>query len=112
MSNVPCNGCTRCCHGDAVRILPHEDASRWKTEPHPNVRGGRMLAHKADESCVYLGDKGCTIHEAKPQLCQEMDCRNLARNISFTTARKLDRNNALRIAVWQRGRELLKESTP
>ena len=28
-SEVPCNGCTRCCHGDAIRLLPADDAARW-----------------------------------------------------------------------------------
>ena len=31
---VPCGTCTACCHGDAVRLLPHEDAG------HVRVRLG------------------------------------------------------------------------
>jgi len=107
-SSVPCNGCTRCCHGDAVRILPHEPQDKWLTVLHPYIAGARMLAHRPDDGCIYLGDKGCTIHEDKPQQCREMDCRNIAKAINFTTARKWDRENKLRIGVWQRGRELLR----
>jgi Fe-S-cluster containining protein len=105
--DVPCNGCTRCCHGDAVRIMPHEDASQWLTEPHPYQPGARMLAHKANDDCVYLGPAGCTIHPNKPEQCRTMDCRNLAREISFTNARKLAARNALPMPIWQRGKELL-----
>ena len=105
--DVPCNGCTRCCRNDAVRILPHEDADRWDTEPHPYMAGARMLRHKPNGDCVYLGDSGCTRHHDKPQQCREMDCRTLAANITFTAARKLAKSGRLPFAVWKRGRELL-----
>lgn len=108
---VPCNGCTRCCHGDAVRLLPHEDASRWQTEPHPYMPGALMLAHKPNGDCVYLGDSGCTHHEDKPQKCHEMDCRSIAKAMTGTQARKLDARGAMRIEIWQRGRELLRSNT-
>ena len=101
MSDVPCNGCRACCINDAVRLLPGEDAESFMTEPHDHLPGERMLAHKANGECVYLGERGCTIHERKPRMCREMDCRNVARNISFTQARKLRLVN-----VWRRGREL------
>lgn len=102
---VPCNGCTRCCISDAVRILPHEDASKWQTEPHPMGQGMRMLAHKPDGGCYYLGEGGCTIQDNKPQICGEMDCRNLALTMSFTKARQWQV-----LHVWRRGKELLRGS--
>lgn len=105
--DVPCNGCTRCCRGDAVRIMPHEDASQWQTVAHPYQAGARMLAHNANDDCVYLGPSGCTIHDHKPEQCRAMDCRNLARSLSFTQARKLAARNALPLAIWQRGKDLL-----
>lgn len=107
--DVPCNGCTLCCHNDAVRILPHEDASKWQTEPHPMLYDARMLAHKPNGDCVYLGERGCTIQHDKPQMCYEMDCRLLARRISWTQARKLNADGAFQLAVLKRGRELLTE---
>lgn len=102
---VPCNGCTRCCQSDAVRILPHEDASKWKTEPHPMGKGARMLAHNKQGGCYYLGDSGCTIQHDKPQVCYEMDCRNLAQTMSFTQARQWRV-----VHVWRRGKDLLRGS--
>lgn len=108
MYDVPCNGCTLCCHGDAVRILPHEDPGKWLTEPHPFVAGARMLAHAPSGDCIYLGPTGCTQHHDKPQQCREMDCRRLAASITFTQARKMSAQGALPITVWNRGRELLR----
>ena len=102
--DVPCNGCTRCCQGDAVRIFDHEDSSQWKTEPHPYYPGKRMLGHKRDKSCVYLGKKGCTIYDNRPEQCQTMDCRNVARNMTYTQARKFPRM----LPIWRKGKELLR----
>lgn len=108
---VPCDGCTLCCHGDAVRILEHEDPSRWATEPHPFLPGQRMLAHKQNGDCLYLatlpsGLQGCTIHQSKPQVCSEMDCRLVYSRIPFQQARKLHLVGALSLKVWRRGQEL------
>lgn len=107
MSDVPCNGCTRCCQGgDALRLLPGDDPAKWRTEPHP-VAGHLMLAHKANGDCYYLGPAGCTIHDDRPQMCRNMDCRNVARALTYTKARKLSEAHVLPMAVWRRGRELL-----
>jgi hypothetical protein len=106
--DVPCNGCTLCCQGDAIRILPHEDASKWKTEPHDRMHGQMMLAHKPNGDCVYLGQGECTIQDDKPQMCYEMDCRTLATELSWTKARKLQERGMFKISVWRRGKDLLK----
>lgn len=104
MSNVPCAGCHLCCRNDAVRLLPHEDASKFITEPHPIIPGTRMLAHKPDGDCIYLAPYGCTIHDRKPQLCREMDCRRIAERVKRKHA--VDAGMA---GVWDRGRELLNQ---
>lgn len=107
---IPCDGCTLCCHNDMVRLLPGDDKFEYETEPHPVLAGERMLAHKANGDCLYLGDKGCSIHDHKPQMCREMDCRILAQEITWTHARKLDKSGRLKIIVWKRGKELLKNA--
>lgn len=101
--DVPCDGCTLCCRGDHIRILPHEDPAQWQTVPHSRIGGERMLARKANGDCVYLGEHGCTIHATKPQLCKEMDCRRIAHALSYTRARK----SPVPMTVWRRGRELI-----
>lgn len=107
---VPCDGCTRCCHGDAVRLLP-EERNRYQTEPHDWYPGERMLAHKPNGDCIYLSATGCSIHDRKPHLCAEMDCRVIAARIGYTQARQMARRNELKLSVWARGRELLKRPT-
>lgn len=111
MYDVPCNGCTLCCHGDAVRILPHEDASQWQTTTHEVLRDARMLAHRPNGDCVYLGAHGCTIQDSKPQMCREMDCRRIAQAITWTQARKLEARGQLKFEVWRRGRDLLRDES-
>lgn len=103
MSTVPCNGCVRCCIGDAMRLLEDEEADRYQTVPHPTLPGKRVLAHKIDRSCVYLGPKGCTIQEWKPRLCQEFDCRRVAQVLSFSLARQ-----ARIVPIWRKGKDLLR----
>jgi Fe-S-cluster containining protein len=103
VSEVPCNGCVRCCKKDLVRLLPQDDETQYKTEPHPlpGFEFERVLAHKPNGDCWYLGDSGCTIHETKPTMCRSMDCRNIAERFSWTQARK-----AGLLPVWNRGHEL------
>lgn len=103
-SNVPCNGCVRCCIKDAVRLTPEDDPKAYETENHPFLKGGHlMIAHKRNGECIYLGSDGCMIHERKPYLCRVMDCRNIARNMPFTKARKFKI-----LGIWQKGKELIK----
>ena len=111
MYDVPCNGCTRCCHGDAIRLLPSDDPSNYQTEPHDHIDGELMLAHKPNGDCVYLGATGCTIHPTKPLMCREMDCRRIAQAITWTQARKLGARGSFRMDVWSRGKELLRSNT-
>lgn len=104
---TPCNGCTLCCQNDAVRLYHFEDASQWKTEPHPWFIGHLMLAHKANGDCYYLEENGCSIQETKPYMCRTGDCRLVALKIPGFFARESDRVN---LAVWRKGRELLKQT--
>lgn len=108
--DVPCNGCTLCCrNGDLVRLLPGDDHGRYRTMPHPLFAGHLALEHGADGNCVYLGDHGCTIHDSKPRMCREMDCRRIAAALTWTEARKA---SGLSIAVWRRGKDLAKSNPP
>ncbi len=111
MPDVPCNGCTLCCKGDAVRLLPWENPALYDTEEHPYVPGMRMLAHKANRDCVYLTDSGCSIHERRPQQCRDMDCRVVAKTVTFLQAQSLSAQGRFPLRVWRRGKELLKESS-
>ena len=101
--DVPCGGCTLCCHNDMIRLLPEDDSSLYQTVPHTYLSGALMLDHKQNGDCVYLGGGGCTIQETKPLMCKEMDCRKIAGQLGYTQARKMGV-----IHVWRRGKQLLK----
>lgn len=72
---VPCGTCTECCRGDAIFLHPEcgDDPSTYETEEY---EGRLILKHKPNRDCIYL-DGGCTIHERRPVICREMDCRSL-----------------------------------
>jgi lysine-N-methylase len=87
-----CHGCTACCRETMVRLTADDLArlkeQRWAEHPEYRgirvvrrsfflLRGARVLAHKADGSCVFLTPSGrCRIHElfgaeAKPLMCRQ-----------------------------------------
>lgn len=104
---VPCNGCTLCCQGDIIRLEHDELKHGYQTDPHPFIIGARMLAHKANGECIYLGEGGCGIHDQAPALCRIADCRNIAIKYDFETARLLHANHLIDIRVWDQGRKLI-----
>ncbi len=73
-----CGACGRCCRGKIIPLTPYEVArlaehlgttttetlERWTT------RGGSALAARADGACVFLGEKGCSVHAARPLACR------------------------------------------
>ena len=106
---VPCNGCTLCCQGDAVRLEPEDRVEDYETEPHPYIRGALMLAHKPNGECVYLAEGGCSIHDRAPSLCRSADCRSLALRFDFESAKRLHLMKRLDMRVWDQGHKLLGE---
>ncbi len=104
---VPCNGCTLCCQGDAVRLEADDNAIDYKTEPHPYIPGAFMIAHKSNGECIYLYERGCSIHDHAPSLCRTADCRALAARMDFETARQLHLKGRLDLRVWDQGKKLL-----
>jgi lysine-N-methylase len=104
-----CHGCSACCRETTIRLsaddLAKLESQRW--DEHPEFRGQRItrrlaflggakvLAHKADGSCVFLTGEGrCRIHaefgpEAKPLACQQFPLQVVAtdRDLSVTVLR-------------------------
>jgi hypothetical protein len=108
---VPCNGCTLCCHKDAVRLVAGvDDFEAYQTEPHPTMKGEVMLAHKPNGDCIYLEPGvGCSIHGMRPSQCRGMDCRTIAGSLTYTMQRKLVAKKMLRPQVLRKGKMLLRE---
>lgn len=104
---VPCNGCTLCCKGDAIRLTEEDNLSNFLTEPHPFIQGALMLAHKPNGDCIYLNESGCGIHDSAPSLCRSADCRSIALKYDFDTAMQLHKMKRIDIRVWDKGNDLL-----
>ena len=104
---VPCNGCTLCCQGDAIRLTEEDNPKEYLTEPHPYIAGALMLAHKPNGDCIYLNETGCSIHDHAPSLCRSADCRSLALKYDFDTAMRLHNMKRIDIRVWDKGNELI-----
>src|SRR5215470_13972558 len=86
-----CHGCTACCRETTIQ-LNAEDLAKLQSQQWERrsgfegvqtvwrsflLGGAKVLAHKADGSCVFLTDAGrCRIHElfgaeAKPLMCRQ-----------------------------------------
>jgi hypothetical protein len=79
----------------------------YQTEPHPYITGALMIAHKPNGECIYLDERGCSIHERAPSMCRTADCRSLAARINFESAKALHQLGRLDIRVWDQGNKLL-----
>ena len=104
---IPCNGCTLCCQGDAIRLTEEDNPGDYLTEPHPYIPGALMLLHKPNGDCIYLNETGCSIHDHAPSLCRSADCRSLALKYDFDTAMRLHNMKRIDIRVWDKGNELI-----
>lgn len=76
---VPCNGCSRCCKGDAVAFIPGDDPTlEWQVEYVAKVgEVWKTLKRKSDNhTCFYLREGvGCSIYDRRPTVCKGFDCR-------------------------------------
>ena len=83
---VPCNGCQACCTNELLILHPeHGDRPGdylTKVVRHPFT--GEIvlgLQQKDNGDCIYLGERGCTIHERRPAMCREFDCRRFVEGL-------------------------------
>lgn len=63
-ADVPCNGCTACCHHDLVMLHPEmgdkpADYLTFEAENPLTGERGLALRHKPQGGCVYVSDAGC-----------------------------------------------------
>ncbi len=106
---LACNGCTICCEGDRVQVIPsYGDRSQtWETE---RINGKTYLAHR-EGSCVYLEKcVGCKIHPDTPIMCQVMDCRVYYLAVSkMSQDEQKSRYNPQTSATLNKGQKLIEE---
>jgi Fe-S-cluster containining protein len=110
--DVPCGTCRLCCQGgEAILLFPHlgDDPGQYQTVETPV---GLMIAQRENGDCVYLDERGCSIHDRAPVICREFDCIESARRIGYgSRARRLIHQQVISVDVLRRGRELLRSKT-
>jgi uncharacterized protein len=73
-----CGACSRCCYGKRIRVGPYELARLADNRGVTTTRlierftaeGGTALAVRPDGGCVFLGERGCTVHADRPLACR------------------------------------------
>jgi Fe-S-cluster containining protein len=73
-----CRACSRCCRGKIIPLNPYEVARLAQTLGTTTTEvlarftgtGGSTLAIREDQSCVFLGEHGCTVHSGRPLACR------------------------------------------
>jgi Fe-S-cluster containining protein len=73
-----CRACNRCCHGYRIRVNPFEALTLARYLGVSTTDFARhfldadsTLKHRGnDGSCVFLSEKGCTVHPARPLACR------------------------------------------
>ena len=109
---VPCNGCTACCRGDLIALKEHlgDKPEDYKVHKHRNVVTGKVdwvLDHKPNGDCVYLGPRGCTIHDRAPVVCREFDCRAVFLALTKEQRREWVKSGAIKKEVFAAARARL-----
>ena len=84
---MECNQCGVCCRLFLINLTEEEYKSgRYKTLfdefgiiddfDEAELAGANILAHKNDESCIYLKGSKCSVHKNRPQSCKNFFCRS------------------------------------
>jgi Fe-S-cluster containining protein len=72
-----CKACNRCCRNYFIRVNPYEilrlaqflnlSATDFIEK---YVTPETALVHKEDDTCIFLGPHGCSVHSARPLVCR------------------------------------------
>lgn len=83
-----CKGCTACCRGDRIYLIPGDDPSQFETVPADD---GRRAIRQVKGECIYLVPEGCAIYDNQPQMCRRFNCVDYFRSKSRQERRRLER---------------------
>lgn len=120
-AKVDCAGCTACCRHDAVLLVEGDDPALYPEAqeiPFNLLTGepGLMIPHKADGSCIYLGERGCTVYDHRPVMCRVFSCVGFVESVLQQTTRAERRadlaSGALPQDVWKAGKMRLQAAAP
>lgn len=73
-----CRACSRCCHGYRIRVNPFEAVTLARFIGVSTTQfiarflapDSKLLHKPGEDSCVFLGERGCTVHPARPLACR------------------------------------------
>jgi len=82
-----CDQCGVCCKLFMINLTEEEYKSgKYKTQfesfgiindfQEAEMCGANIIQQKEDESCIYLKDKNCSIHNIRPQSCRNFFCNS------------------------------------
>lgn len=108
-AEVPCKGCTLCCRNTPVLLIAEAGDVVDDYDHVMDADGNPWLRQRDDGACVYLSERGCTIHERVPYACRVFDCRKLFSGHTRKERRELIRHGASDRSILARGRQLLEE---
>lgn len=116
-AKVDCAGCTACCRCEAVLLVKGDNPALYpeaKEIPFNPLTGGpgHIIPHKADGSCIYLGDLGCTIYDRRPVMCRVFSCAGFVESVLQQTSRAERRadlaSGAIDRDVWKAGKKRMR----
>ncbi|MDP3920956.1 MAG: YkgJ family cysteine cluster protein [Candidatus Omnitrophota bacterium] len=81
-SEFACQRCNRCCRTPGFVFLTFEDTKRiaahfgldtdaFMSKYGAYEQGRRVLNVNPDDSCIFLDESGCSIHQIKPKQCRD-----------------------------------------
>ena len=73
-----CHACKRCCRNKAILVNPYEvlrlarrlGLSTTESISSQTEAGGTVLRSAEDGNCVFLNDRGCSVHPDRPLACR------------------------------------------
>lgn len=73
-----CNACNRCCHNKRIQLNPYEIARLARNRSMDSGTfivsytddGGTVLKWGEGDACVFLSERGCTVHPDRPLVCR------------------------------------------
>ena len=81
---MKCQSCGVCCKLFVINLNQEEyESGKYKTFfasfgkmafSEAELVGGNLIKQHEDESCIYLLDERCSIHDDRPQVCKEFFC--------------------------------------
>jgi len=109
ITEVPCGDCFLCCTKGGIKLEPADydqnGEPRFIVMPEM-INDKHELGHR-NGVCVYLHEGKCAIHNDKPIVCRNFDCRKLAIIFSKQQIIDLDTKGYHAMEYWEHGKELI-----